>query len=276
MGIAAAMLLLFGHAIAGPGSLRHYICTRAVDEIRVDGVFDEFSWTNAPRTEAFGRIRGTKIDHHTEAAMVWDDENLYVAFSCADPEMWATFLNEDDPLWGEEVVEVFIDPDADGRNYLELEVSPLNVVVDLKVIELQPKWESDFDWDIPGLQTAVKAYGTVNDSTDTDIGWNVEIAIPFAAFADLTPEAARAPEPGEQWRLNLYRIERVGGETWRIKRASLYEQAKEAREKEDYASQVQLQRQIMSIEEMTEYTCWSVTHAGGFHDPSRFGVIEFR
>jgi len=272
------MLLIFGQAVAGPGSLRHYICVRAVDEIQVDGVFDEFSWTNAPRMGKFGRIISfyPKIDYHTEAAMVWDDENLYVAFSCADPEMWTTFSNEDDPLWGEEVVEVFIDPDGDGKNYLELEVSPLNVVVDLKIIELQPKWNSDIDWDIPGLQTAVKAYGTVNDSTDTDIGWNVEIAIPFAAFADITPEAARPPKPGEQWRLNLYRIERVGGESWRIKRAALYEQAKEAQEKEDHESLVQLQQHIQAIEQMPEYTCWSVTHLGGFHDPSRFGVVEFR
>ena len=283
-GIAAVAVLIFGCGAelrrpqGGPGSVKHYLCVRAVDQIRVDGVLDEFSWMNARRVGEFERIISPypEIRYHTEAAMVWDAENLYIAFSCADPEMWTTFSNEDDPLWGEEVVEAFIDPDGDGRNYLELEVNPLNAVVDLKIFQPRPTFESDIEWDIPGLQTAVRVHGTVNDSTDTDIGWDVEIAIPWAAFKEITPEAARPPEEGEQWRLNLYRIERVGGRSGKARIDALSEQAKKAQEEEDHETLAKLKKRIEALQLRTEYTCWSPTYKQGFHDPDRFGVVEFR
>ena len=89
----------------------------------------------------------------------------------------------------EEVVEVFIDPDGDGKEYAELEVNPLNVVVDLKV-SAKPEggvgWSS-MKWDIEGLKTAVAVYGTVNEREDRDQGWTVEIAIPWTGLKDVPP-----------------------------------------------------------------------------------------
>ena len=56
-------------------------------------------------------------------------------------------------------------------------------------------------------------------------------------------------------------------------------QIADAREKEDDEEVARLQaayRKIQErIEKQTEYTCWSPTHDNGFHDPSRFGVVEF-
>ena len=70
-------------------------------------------------------------------------------------------------MWSEEVVEVFIDPDGDGRDYLEFQVNPLNAHVDLHIISLNP-WDSSIEWDIDGVRNAVDVIGTVNDSSDTD------------------------------------------------------------------------------------------------------------
>ena len=44
--------------------------------------------------------------------MLWDGEYFYFGFACRDPDIWAIFTEEDDPMWSEEVVEVFIDPDG--------------------------------------------------------------------------------------------------------------------------------------------------------------------
>ena len=147
------------------GYVSHYSIHKSVDRIQIDGHLDEYAWERARQINDFKRILNhyDKIEAPTRAKMLWDDKYLYVGFHCDDREMWAVYENEDDQLWEEEVVEIFIDPDGDGKNYLELEVSPTNTVVDLLIKSVEPDFESDKDWDIVGLKTAVQLHGTVND-----------------------------------------------------------------------------------------------------------------
>ena len=109
-----------------------YHAARAQDDIRVDGKLDEFTWAALPRVGRFTDIRRPDNPDAapTQATVAWDGTNLYIAFACVDPEPWGTMMQHDQHLWNEEVVEVFLDPDGDGQNYPELEVSPHNVVVD--------------------------------------------------------------------------------------------------------------------------------------------------
>jgi hypothetical protein len=273
--------------------LPHYLVRRAVSPITVDGDLSEFAWASVPQIDGFQRILNDygRVLHATRARMVWDDEALYLAFACRDPEMWALYTQEDDPMWSEEVVEAFIDPDGDGRDYLEVEVNPLNAVVDLHIGSISPEWVSDRDWDIAGLRTAVAVHGTVNDSTDTDVGWTVEIAIPWSAFEPTIVGGAR-PQVGDRWRLNLYRIERVAGQGARARLRDLGErlaplqQALAALPEGPSARRADLETQIAQLQaeieplqdsyhDATEYTAWSPTFQRGFHHPARFGVVEF-
>ena len=48
--------------------------------------------------------------------------------------------------------------------------------------------------------------GTVNDPSDLDRGWSVEIAIPFAAIAECAGREC-PPQPGDTWRVNFSRVE---------------------------------------------------------------------
>lgn len=278
MAIAAGLIITqSANGFEGASTLKHYTVHKALTPITVDGVMDEFAWESAQRVDGFTRILYTypNIDYPTQAAMLWDDTYFYFAFSCVDPDMWTTKFNRDDHLWEEEVVEVFIDPDGDAKNYLELEVNPLNVVVDLKILQLKPEWKSDIEWNIEGLKTAVKAHGTVNDSTDVDQGWTCEIAIPWTAFKDIPGASTEPPKEGEQWRLNLYRIERVGGVGVNEKIRTLNDQLKAAKEARDCEQALRLKDQIQKLNFLTEYTCWSGTYERGFHDPARFGIVEF-
>ena len=132
------------------------LARHAVDAIRIDGKLDEASWALAPHVGEIGLIddptRRPKFP--TEATVIWDDAHLYVAFACTDREPWARMKNRDDRLWEEEVVEVFLDPDGDGQNYAELEVSPHNVVVDLLIPRPRSGVNNAIRWDIAGLQTS--------------------------------------------------------------------------------------------------------------------------
>ena len=272
--------------------LPHYLLRQARGGIDIDGRLDEFDWAAASQINTFTRILNDygRIANPTRARMLWDDEGLYIAFACRDRNAWALFTEEDDPMWSEEVVEVFIDPDGDGLDYLELEVNPLNAVVDLRIGRVHPDWVSDKDWDILGLRTAVQVEGTVNDTTDVDGGWTVEISIPWAAFEPAIAGGGK-PRVGDRWRLNLYRIERLAGPGVRARLRELGEaEARVAEELEalgeDAAGRSRLEQERRMLEsrieplaesyrEATEFTAWSPTFQRGFHHPARFGVVEF-
>ena len=58
--------------------------------------------------------------------MLWDDKYLYVGVYFEDHDAWATYTQEDDKLWEEEVLEIFIDADKGNySNYYEAGLSLL-------------------------------------------------------------------------------------------------------------------------------------------------------
>jgi Carbohydrate family 9 binding domain-like len=241
-----------------------YRAARAQDEIRVDGKLDEFTWAALPRVGRFIDIRQhdnpDALD--TQATLAWDNTNLYIAFSCVDPEPWGTLMQRDQHLWNEEVVEVFLDPDGDGHNYPELEVSPHNIVVDL-LIPHRPDQSTDASiaarWDIQGLQTAVGKYAA---------GWTVEIAIPWASLAE--SGVSTAPQEGDRWRVGLYRIERPGGPS----RATHIEELQKKLDGVPAGEQTALRKELKSLQDTNQDLAWSPTRHT-FHDPERFGIVEF-
>jgi len=133
--------------------------------------------------------------------------DLHVKFGCVDRDIWGTFTKRDDPLYEEEVVEVFLCPTGDLRHYYEFEVSPRNVIFDAKIFSpdlYRRTMQVETSWDCPDLQTSVTVDGTLDERTDVDRSWTVDIAIPFAAFPEVAP-----PQGGDVWRGNFYRIDRA-------------------------------------------------------------------
>ncbi|MHC4948610.1 MAG: carbohydrate-binding family 9-like protein, partial [Planctomycetota bacterium] len=57
-----------------------------------------------------------------------------------------------------------------------------------------------------GMVTAVHVDGTLNDPSDTDTGWSVELALPWSTLAEFAHTPA-PPEPGDVWRMNFSRVE---------------------------------------------------------------------
>jgi hypothetical protein len=184
-----------------------------------------------------------------------------VAFSCSDREPWGRMKNRDDRLWEEEVVEVFLDPDGDGQNYAELEVSPNNVVVDLLIPNPKSLTGGNVRPDIAGLQTAVGRHAA---------GWIAEMAIPWKGLA--IAGISSAPKAGDEWRAGLYRIKRPGGTAKADRIAGLVNELKNAGSERKLAIDEQL-RQLRADD---EYSAWSVTRPErGYHDPERFGYLQF-
>ncbi len=61
--------------------IERYTAYRATGPIVVDGHLNEASWAQAPRSPRFSDlVNGNPGVHDTRAAVLWDDEYLYVGY----------------------------------------------------------------------------------------------------------------------------------------------------------------------------------------------------
>jgi hypothetical protein len=204
-----------------------YVCRRAPGPIAVDGRLDESAWADAEWTEVFGDIEGPSKPaprHRTRVQMLWDDGCFYIAAYLEEPHLWATLTERDAIIFQDNDFEVFIDPDGDTHNYYELEMNALNTVWDLLLVKpYRDGGPAVHAWDIQGLKTGVHLMGTLNDPSDRDKAWTVEIALPFAVLKECIPGKPDRPAPGEQWRVNFSRVE-----YWLETRGGTYAKTKDA------------------------------------------------
>lgn len=187
---------------AALGGLLPLLAVRsATPEYRVarttgDPLADPAAWAGA------ASISWGEPPYTTRFAALWNARGLWLRFDAADSDPWHRYTQRDDPLWEEEVVEIFIDPDGDGRDYVEIEISPANVVADLLMARGEPDKEGDLGWDFSGLRTIVHPYAG---------GWVALALLPWGGFAGVTGAEPLPPRSGREWRFNVFRIKRPGG-----------------------------------------------------------------
>lgn len=182
-----------------------YTCYRAAQPVSIDGRLDDPGWKAAPAVELVTLIEGAPTRQRTTVRMLWDDAYLYVAFACEDSDIWGITTERDMSIYEQEVVEIFVDDDCDGHGYVEIEVSPLNAVLDLYVLYRDGRLRGMRDWDSEGLRTAVHVDGDPTRRGSADRFWSVEMAIPMTDFM-CAPHLP--PKAGDVWHINLYRIDR--------------------------------------------------------------------
>ena len=192
---------------------KSYLCRRSPRPIAVTGRGDDPAWASADWTDDFVDIEGDakpRPRFRTRAKLLWDDRFLYVHAELEEPHVWATLTERNSVVFHDNDFEVFIDPDGDGANYYEFEVNALNTVWELTLVKRYTHGgPAVHGTNLPGLVSAVHVDGTLNDPTDTDRGWSVEIAFPFAGLAKhggRTP-----PRPDDVWRVNFSRVQWTHG-----------------------------------------------------------------
>jgi hypothetical protein len=273
-GARVILAVLFAAACTSPGAereagtegrasspaapdLRHYICYRVTGQIETDGRLDEPAWQAARWSEAFVDIEGydrPAPEWRTRFKLLWDDEFLYVGAELEEPHIWATLTRRDAVIYRENDFEVFIDPDGDTHNYLELEINAIGTVWDLFLAKpYRDGGKAQSEWDIAGLRAAVSVRGTVNDPSDRDEGWTVELAIPWSAVAEQAPSVW--PRDGEHWRLNFSRVE------WQLEEVD-----GDYRKVTDPASGRPLPEHNW---------VWSPQGAVNMHMPEMWGIVQF-
>jgi hypothetical protein len=157
---------------------------------------EERWWAGLPALGLKRTVTGDTPAQGTTVKLAWDETELRVLFAVEDTHVSATLTERDAPLYQEEVVEIFLDPVGDLESYFEIELNPLNAVLDLVLRRNRSGYVKDFAWRCEGLRTAV---------CRTARGWCGELAIPFASLI------AAAPNAGARWRVNFCRIDRPPG-----------------------------------------------------------------
>jgi hypothetical protein len=135
----------------------------------------------------------------TSVAAYYDDDVLTIVFRAEDEEaVVATYLGHDEPLWKEDVVEVFLAPSG-HTPYFEIEVNPLGTTFDARIDSpdgIRATMTTDLAWTCTGLFAASRWEGRREGRA-----WYVVIRMPFASLG-------AAPRSGDEWRANLFRIDR--------------------------------------------------------------------
>lgn len=205
--------------------------------ILLDGHALEPAWKTAPpASPMLDPITGAAFPGQpTSIQSLWNDDGLFFYLKMTDAHIWATHRHRDSALWEEENIELFLDPGRDGRDYLEVQVSPANVVFDA----LFPTAENrDLDsakaHTIQGLKTAAHVQGTLNREGDNDAFWSVELFVPFAAMPGFARRDDGSYTPTG---VNLYRYDRP-------------------------------------LDAPAEVSAWAPVGRGSFHQPARFGELR--
>ena len=203
---------------------------------RLDGSLADPVWGFAKSTRTFVETRkGGVAPIRATAKLLWDARYLYVGVDVHDALLRASHTERDDHLWEQDCVELMIDPDGDGKNYFEIQVSPRGVVFDTRYDARRvPRPFGHTDWDSK-IRVGVSRRGSLDDE-EADVGYSVEIAIPWQAFS-LGGKPVAPPAIGDEWRANLYVMD--------------------------------------LIEDRQQAAAWSSLGIGDFHVPRRFGILAF-
>ena len=178
--------------------------------ITLNGVLDEATWAKAPWQSGFLNSSAAQVGAPAPAVVqtrfkaLFDDSALYLGIECDEPNIThlkTEVAGHDGMVFGDDCIEVFLDPAGEGRYYHHLIFNSKGTWFD--------EYAADYGlvagkgWDCP-LQVAT--------SVDTAAKiWRLEVKLPFAALA-LKTDA----KPG--WLFNISRERYAGGDpdysTW--------------------------------------------------------------
>ena len=246
--------------------IAHINCNKIDEIISVNGDLSKPVWTKAEKSHRFvDMVNGEQAFLNTQAASLWNEKALYIGFWIEEPAIRASFTERDSLIWFDNDVEIFFD----GEDcYYEFEINAFGTIYEVFFI-YQDALKSDsrfdipqfdlkthdvdvlcgfqdaarfrkhkrgkrwafMDWDFPGIESAVKVEGKINDLSTVDKGWTVELSFPWEGFRTLSPGKTWPPRAGDSLRCQFFRFEalRYHGKTvsesvgWALNKHGVYD-----------------------------------------------------
>jgi len=163
------------------------LCMRTTAPVTIDARLTEKDWRIAKAVTIIDRFR-KKSNNKMVVSTLWDSQNLYIAFQVWDKNLQARQHEQDHPLLAQDDMVEFL---VDTRNKKDSCWNENDVVYHINILGQKkddrgsnacitnPAWNGN-------AQYAVQLLGTINDSTDMDTGFVVEVSISWKEL-DLIP-----------------------------------------------------------------------------------------
>ena len=235
-------------AVCEESNVKHYTAQRTSSAIKIDGLLNDSDWQKAKKTPRFvDMATGGPAMFDTKAAVLWDDQNLYIAFWIEEPFVEAKLEEKNSLIFNENDAEVFIDG---GDTYYEFETNARGTTYQMFYIwrdaytkgsrfdvpefdvvknnaltfggdydrQAPTFWKGTnprglrwafFGWQFPEMQSAIHIEGTLNNNSDVDKGWTVELAFPWRGAKWLAGNRSLPPKDGDVWKIFLGRFEHL-------------------------------------------------------------------
>jgi hypothetical protein len=167
---------------------KNYTIQKAVDDIKLDGIIEELTWSSAQQADSFVvnyPSFGAKPSFETKVYLTYTDEAFYVAARITDnPDSISYMLSQRDNFGNSDWFGILIDPYGNKLNAFNFYVTAAGVELDASAgIN-----NEDFSWNAVWRSKVVQ----------TATGWDIEIRIPYAAL--------RFPNKDVQkWNVNFVR-----------------------------------------------------------------------
>lgn len=173
---------------------------KAADKPVIDGDLSE--WKRHFLGPFVVHNSGVKATQKNAVSLSWNNENLYIAFRSDDSKIIGSHQQHDSQIYKtDDLVEIFIDPDGDGLQYVEIGVNAFSTYYEMLIACALPAcggWKASMDFKVVGMETASKM---------TPEGFCVEIKIPFSALENSISTNFKTPTIGTKWKGNVFRID---------------------------------------------------------------------
>lgn len=164
----------------------------------------EDPWEPAPDGQSVSLIdssNGSLPRLETTVHCFYNEHSLNILFVGEDDLVRASYREHDDPLYEEDVLEIFLAPQT-LTTYCEIEVNPLGAIFDARVSSpdgTRNTMSVDRGWTCQELHAFQRRDHILSEST-----WKFStlVSLPFSSLA------AGQPAPGDRWRANFFRIDR--------------------------------------------------------------------
>ncbi len=194
---------------------------KAPGQVKIDGIIDEKEWAGAasyqmqeayvyrdrkvipPKAFANTNIRGRRVEKFQGGnfRFMYDDKYLYVSAFLEDTDvMQYGKVDQSHFYLSGDVLEIFMKP-ANAPSYWECYGTPNAKKTSLFFDNRRYPLHAERSSLMKGMMVAVKVHGTLNNYSDQDKGWSIEIAFPLEQLA----KAGRPFKPGEPWTILVAR-----------------------------------------------------------------------
>lgn len=191
-------LLFLSFSIAG--SSQNIPIYRTTCKVIIDG--DLSDWKTPFIGPFVVHNSGAKATQKTYVSLSWNNENLYIAYRSEDSKIVGLHQEKDSQIYQtDDLVEIFIDPDGDGENYVEIGINAFSTNYDLLIECISPAcggWKTSTAFTVLGMESVSKI---------TPEGFCTEIKIPFSSLEKIKNGNFKKPKIGTRWKGNIFRID---------------------------------------------------------------------